>query len=146
MNKTLQILDYVATQEESFLIYSLIQITLSTHSNSGYLGELEARSRAGRHFFLSKNTTFPPNNGAILTIAQIIKNVMSLEAEAGLGALYIYAREAESIRIVLEYLGHKQPRTPIQTENSTVEGVVNNKTQPKRTKSMDVRFYWLRDR
>ena len=34
----------------------------------------------------------------------------------------------------------------MQTDNSTAEGVVNNKVQPKRTKSMDMRFHWLRDR
>eukprot|EP00956_Cyclotella_meneghiniana_P010702 scaffold14979_cov93-Cyclotella_meneghiniana.AAC.1 len=36
----------------------------------------------------------PPNNGAILNIAHIIKNVMSSATEAELAALYIMAREA----------------------------------------------------
>ena len=43
-------------------------------------------------------------------------------------------------------MGHPQPPTPLQTDNSTAEGVVNNTVQPKRTKSMDMRFHWLRDR
>ena len=43
-------------------------------------------------------------------------------------------------------MGHKQPATPIQTDNSTAEGVINNKIQPKQTKAMDMRYYWLRDR
>ena len=43
-------------------------------------------------------------------------------------------------------MGHPQPRTPIQTDNSTAEGVINNKIQPKRTKAMDMRYHWLRDR
>ena len=42
----------------------------------------------------------PPNNGAILNVAQIIKNVMSSAAEAELGALFICAREAVYIRQV----------------------------------------------
>ena len=42
---------------------------------------------------LSENDPFPRNNGAILTLAQIIKPVMSSAAEAELGALYINARE-----------------------------------------------------
>ena len=42
-----------------------------------------------------------PTIGAILTISQIIKNVMSSAAEAELGALYIVAREAVYIRIIL---------------------------------------------
>jgi hypothetical protein len=42
-------------------------------------------------------------------------------------------------------MGHLQPPTPIQTDNTTAEGVINNKIQPKRTKAMDMRFHWLRD-
>ena len=121
-------------------------MVLAVHSDASYLSEPRARSRAGAHFFLSSDTVHPPNNGAILTIAQIIKNVMSSAAEAELGALYIAAREAVYIRQILQELGHKQPRTPIQTDNSTAEAIINNKVQPKRTKAMDMRFHWLRDR
>jgi len=40
-------------------------------------------------------------------------------------------------------MGHKQPKTPIETDNSTAFGVVNNNIQPRRTKAMDMRFHWL---
>ncbi len=43
-------------------------------------------------------------------------------------------------------MGHPQPRTPIQTNNTMAEGVINNIIQPKRMKAMDMRFHWLRDR
>ena len=43
-------------------------------------------------------------------------------------------------------MGHPQPKTPIQTDNLTAEGVINIKIQPKRTKAMDMRFHWLQDR
>ena len=57
------------------------------------------------------------------------------------------ARKAIYIHIILDKLGHKQPRTPIQTDNSTAEGIINNTVQPKQTKAMDMRFHtWLRDR
>jgi hypothetical protein len=71
---------------------------------------------------------------------------MSSATEAELAALYIMAREAVYIRSVLEELGHKQPPTPIQTNNAMAEAVVNGKVQPKHTKAMDMRFHWLRDR
>jgi hypothetical protein len=89
---------------------------------------------------------FPPNNGAIITISTIIKAVMSSAAEAELGTLFINAKEAVYLRQILTEMGHPQPKTPIQTDNTTVEGVINNKIQPKRTKAMDMRFHWLRDR
>jgi hypothetical protein len=43
-------------------------------------------------------------------------------------------------------MGHPQPKTPIQTDNFTAEGVINSKIQPKCTKSMDMHFEWLKER
>ena len=71
---------------------------------------------------------------------------MSSAAEAELGALFINAKEAVYIRTILEEMGHHQPHTPVQTDNSTANGVVNNIIQPKHMKAMDMRFHWLRDR
>jgi hypothetical protein len=121
-------------------------MVLAVHSDASYLSEPKARSRAGGHFFLSSDTPIPPNNGAVLNIAHIIKNVMSSATEAELAGLYIMAREAVYIRIILEELGHKQPPTPLQTDNAMADAVINGKIQPKRTKAMDMRFHWLRDR
>jgi hypothetical protein len=146
LNHTRQLLDYLATQEDAVLTYNKSDMILAVHSDASYLSEPKARSRAGGHFFLSTYASIPPNNGAILNIAHVIKHVMSSATEAELAALYIMAREAVYIRIILEELGHKQPPTPIQTDNSMADAVINGKVQPKRTKAMDMRFHWLRDR
>ena len=95
---------------------------------------------------MDSDTTYPNNNGAVLTIAQIIKAIMSSAAEAELGALYINCREAIPARQLLEEMGHKQPPTPMQTDNTTALGVITNTINPKRTKAMDMRFHWLRCR
>jgi hypothetical protein len=97
-------------------------------------------------FFLSDNDEDPTNNGAVLNVSKVIKAVMSSAAEAELGALFINAKIAVPMRKTLEELGHPQPQTPVQTDNSTAYGVINNKIQPKATKAMDMRFYWLKDR
>jgi hypothetical protein len=95
---------------------------------------------------MSSDVEHPPNNGAVLTIAQIIKAVMSSAAEAKVGALYINVREAVPMRITLEEMGHPQPRTPMQTDNLCALGVATLNVHPKRLKAMDMRFHWLRDR
>ena len=64
-------------------------MVLASHSDASYLSESKARSRAGGHFFMSKDDATPANNGAILTVYQIIKAVMSSASEAELGALFI---------------------------------------------------------
>jgi hypothetical protein len=50
---------------------------------------------------------------------------MSSAAEAELGAMYINAWKAVEIQIILEEMGHNQPATPIQVDNSITEGIVN---------------------
>jgi hypothetical protein len=71
---------------------------------------------------------------------------MSSASEAKLGALYINAHEAVPCRTFLNKLGKMQPPTPIQTDNSMALGVVTNSILPQRTKAMDMRYWWLRDR
>ena len=100
----------------------------------------------GGHHFLSKNVAHPSNNGAIYNEASIIKSVVSSAAEAKIGALYINAQKGVEERNILEEMGHLQPPTPVQTDNSTADGIINLRVQPKHTKAMDMHFHWLRNR
>ena len=56
---------------------------------------------------MSDNSANPPNNGAVITVPQVIKAVMSTAAEAEVGALFINCREAIPARHTLEEMGHK---------------------------------------
>jgi hypothetical protein len=80
---------------------------------------------------MSSDTADPANNKAVLNISQLIKAVMSLAAEAELGALYINAREAVPMQNLLQEMGNPQPPTPTQTDNSTALGVVTSNIQPR---------------
>ena len=91
-------------------------------------------------------TTFPCLNGPIHSIYRIISNVMGLAAEAEIGAAYINGQEAVPIRTLLLELGHPQPATPIQVENSTDNGFANDSIKQKISKTIDTRFYWIPDR
>eukprot|EP00804_Cyclotella_cryptica_P009055 CCRYP_003152-RA/>CCRYP_003152-RA protein AED:0.40 eAED:0.39 QI:0/0/0/1/0/0/2/0/398 len=136
MSKIHQFLDYAMTHPDAMITYRASNMILAKQKHAAGQGT----------FFLSEDDPSPRNNGAILTLAQIIKPVMSSAAEAELGALYINARETIPQRHLLNELGHPQPPTPIQIDNSTALGVVTNIIQPKRTKAMDMRFHWLRCR
>jgi hypothetical protein len=43
-------------------------------------------------------------------------------------------------------MGHDQPATPIQTDNACANGIMNSTVKQKRSKAIDMRYYWLRDR
>ena len=50
------------------------------------------------------------------------------------------------MRQALEDLGHPQGPTPLQFDNKVANGILNDDIVQKRSKAMDMRFYWLRDR
>jgi hypothetical protein len=85
-------------------------------------------------------------NGAILFISKVLKHVMSSTAEAEIGAVFINAKDGAVIRTALEELGNKQPPTPMETDNTTATGYSNGTIKQKRTKAMDMCFYWIKDR
>jgi hypothetical protein len=99
--------------------------------------------RRGTYLSL-ENDPFPRFNGAVLSIAQIIKFVMASAAESKLAALFITARKMIPHRQTLIDMGWPQPQSPIQTHNFTAAGVVNNSIVPRWSKMMDMRFWWLR--
>ena len=75
-----------------------------------------------------------------------MSNVMGSAAKAEIGAAYINGQEAVPIRTLLRELGHPQPATPIQVDNSTDDGFANNTIKQKRPKAIAMRFYWIRNR
>jgi hypothetical protein len=89
-----QFLNCATTHPNTIITYQASDMVLACHSDASYLLETNTRSRAGGHFFMSTNDAIPSNNGAILTISQIIKAVMLSMAEAEIGALYINCRDA----------------------------------------------------
>jgi hypothetical protein len=127
MEEIKQLLDYCASHEEAIVTYHALDMILAVHSDASYLNECKSRSRAGGRFYLSSDVPYPPNNGAILNIAKVIDAVVSSAAEAELGVLFINAREAVYLHHILVKNGHPQPKTPIQTDNSTAKGFINSK-------------------
>ena len=113
---------------------------LAAHSDAGFLNESKARSRAGAHIFLSENDPKPKLNGPVLKIAQIIKTLMALTAEAEMAALYITARKMIPLLNTFIEMGWPQDKTPIQTENSTAVGFTNKTILNKTTKSADMKL------
>ena len=43
-------------------------------------------------------------------------------------------------------MGHPQAPTTLVTDNSTAAGIANDTVKQRRSKAMDMRYYWIRDR
>eukprot|EP00956_Cyclotella_meneghiniana_P012720 scaffold18074_cov132-Cyclotella_meneghiniana.AAC.3 len=121
---------------------------LNIHSDASYLNAPNARSRIGGHYFLGwlPIDNHPIKlNGAIHVISTILKFVAASAAEAELGALFVNAKEGRVIRLILQELGHPQPPTPIHCDNSTAAGIANNTVKRQRSRSMEMRYFWVAD-
>ena len=136
------LLDYFATYHNDGIVFWARNMILCAHGDAGYLNESRSRSRAGAH--ISEDDPSLHFNGAILSIAQIIKSVMASASEAELATLFITAQEMIPHCQTLIDMGCPQPESPIQTENSTAAGVTNNTIAPRRSKMMDMQIWWLR--
>ena len=141
-----QLLDYVATYPNDGVTYRASAMVLAAHSDASFLTEPGSRSRAGAHIFLTEEDPIPRTNGPVLTLSQIIKFVMASAAEAELAALYITAREMIPLRNALDEMGWKQPKSPIQTDNSTATGFIHDTIIQRRIKMIWMRLHWLRCR
>ena len=65
---------------------------LAVHSDAGFNNKTKSRSRSGDQLFWSENESITRWNGPVLTIVQIMKNVVSLAAEAEMTALFLTAK------------------------------------------------------
>jgi hypothetical protein len=72
--------------------------------------------------------------------------VVASAAESEVGARFQDAQTAAPLRVTLLELGHKKPYTTLRTENFTDYGILNETIKQKRSKSMDMKYYWLQDR
>jgi hypothetical protein len=143
-----EFMNYCASNPAAILRYGASGMVLHTHSDAGYLTDLKARSRAGGHHYMGNRIESPNpiHNGAVLDISKILRMVVAPAAEAKVGALFYNWQDAAGLRTIAIEMGHPQPATPVCTDNSTADGIINSMVKQNRSKAIDMRFYWVRDR
>ena len=139
-------LNYCATHPDATIRYHASDMILHVHTDASYLSEPEAKSRYGGFHFLGDKDNYTKLNGPILSLAKMIKNVVSSAAEAELAGIFNNAKEAAATRVTLEEMRHLQGETNIICDNETAVGITNKTVKHKMTKAMNMRYYWIRDR
>ena len=76
----------------------------------------------------------------------MINCVVASAAEAELAGGFHVAQRAVSFRKILHDLGYSQPPTPLRIDNTVAIGLAQNSLNARRSKSMDMRYFWLVDR
>jgi hypothetical protein len=147
-DKVIKLLNYCNTHPETKIRYHASAMILHIHSDASYLSENEAKSRAGGVFYMGSDTKTNKKlrNGAILIIGKVLKTCNVFSSGSRNWGSFHNAKEGAVLRTTLEELRHKQPATPMETDNTTATGYSNGTIKQKRTKAMDMSFYWIKDR
>ena len=149
-----KLLNYLASNSQAEIQYISSGMQFSIHSDASYLSVTQARSRASGVHFLTEGPPGPENpeyfvpttNGILLVVCKIMRNIMASAAEAKYGTIFINTQTAVPIRTALSEMGWKQVPTAIQVENSAAVGIATKEFRQKKSKAMDMRFYWINDR
>jgi hypothetical protein len=120
---------------------------LIIQSDCSYLSRSNARSVAGGITYLGSATSDSTYvNGSISAFSKIIDVVVASVGEGEYAGVFINTQAGEYLRTILEALGHRQPPTIIYCDNECAVGLANDTVKMKRSKSIDMRFHWIRDR
>lgn len=139
-----RLLGYMMANPDNSVEFRASDMALWIYSDASYLSRTKARSVAGGFHYASDATG--AFNGAISTVSTIIDVVVSSAYEAEVAACYINAQRGEWIRTIFAALGYPQQATPLLTDNNVAVGFANDTIQHAKTKAIDMRFHWIRDR
>jgi len=149
LGRCLQQLDYLASNLEAKVRYHASDMIMNIHSDTSYLSETNARSRACGHFFMGwmpKNGEPIKLNGAFYVNTTILRFLVASAAEAELGALFHNSQDGIIFRQTLTDLGHPQPKTPVHCDNATAVGIANKTVKRQRLRAKEMLFFWIGDK
>jgi hypothetical protein len=146
MTRLNRLLGYAAAHPNGRKIYRASQMILRCLSDASYLSRPSAGSVAGSTHFLGDLSDTAPLNHPISSHSTRIPVVCSFVAEAEYAGAFASSRIATNERQILDDMGHPQPPTPIFCDNEVAIGLANGSVTLKMSKSLDMRFHWLRDR
>ncbi len=104
-----------------------------------------AKSRAGGYVFLGDRDHPERINGAILASSTLLSLVASSAAEAEYGAAFV-AKEIQPLRMTMQTLGYTDLTCELFVDNECAIGLATNTVKQMRSRAIDMRYHWLRER
>jgi hypothetical protein len=144
--QAVRLLQYAAAYPNNAIVYKKSKMHVILQVDASYLSRSHARSVAGGVAYYGDAANPTIENGMIHAISSIIDVVVSSAGEAEYGAAFIFAQHGVWLRNIAIAFGHAQPATPILCDNEFAIGLATDTIKQKKSKSIDMRFHWLRDR
>lgn len=116
-------------------------------SDTEFLLTLKARSRNAVFIYMgNRKENSQIINRPIVVVTRILKMVVASAVELEVDALYHNTIEIIPISVPADVLGHTQPVTPLQTDNSMATGIMNESSKQRRSKAIYMRFCLMKDK
>jgi hypothetical protein len=141
-----QYLGHLARYPGSKVRFHASDMVYTVFSDVSHNSVSKGRSRAGGLGYFGWTDDPQRLNGAVFTMSTILDVVTSSAGEGEYGAAYMVARQTVWMRAITRALGHPQGPTTIYCDNTCAVGLSNDTLKTAKTKSIDLRFHWLRDR
>ena len=82
-----------------------------------------------------------------MAVSTILTTVAASAAEAEYGAVFVNGQVVAWLRTVLKEMGYPQiEATLMLCDNKCAVGIANDTIKANRSKTMDMRYHWIRDR
>jgi hypothetical protein len=143
MRKMDKLLQYVSKHRNIGIRFYASNMLLQSLSDASFLCRPRAASVVGLLAYLGAPDAI---NGPISYNSKMINCVVASVAEAELAGGFQAAQIAVHFRRILHDLGYPQPPTLLRMDNTVAIGIATETINAKRSKSMDMRFFWIIDR
>lgn len=141
-----RLLQFLSSHPIFSITYRKSDMRLITHADASHHSVSESRSRAGGVHYLGNNSSDNVINGPIDCYSVIIDVVCAGTFESEYAALFISCKKAVILRSTLQDLGYPQGPTLVVSDNKCASGIASDEVTQRRSKAMDTRFHWTRDR
>ncbi len=141
-----RLLQFLSTYSKFSITYRKSSMRLITHADASHHSKSHSRSRAGGVHYLGDTLDDTAINGPIDCYSVIIDVVCAGTFESEYAALFISCQKAVMLRNTLEDLGYPQGPTLAVSDNQCASGIATDSVTQRRSKAMDTRFHWTRDR
>jgi len=149
MKKVARMMGYVRAFPDNFTKYHKSDMILKIQSDASFNSRCKGKSVQGGIHYLTNHDKIHDNdyiNAPINCICSQINVVVLSAAEAEYAAVSKNAREGIYERQILEAMGYSQPATTILTDNEVAIGLTYDTLKQNASKSIDIRFHFIRDR
>ena len=141
-----RLLSYAAAYPNNTLVYRASDMILELQCDASYLSRSRSRSVAGGLGYFGARASDGSINGPVFTHSTVLDVVVASAAEAEYGGTFTIAQQGEFCRTVAIAVGHMQPATIIYCDNKCAVGLANDTLKQRRSKCVDMRYHWVRDR